>query len=331
MPLVGKDVDLRDFGYMPLDVARLRDSELAATPNAEAFRCSVLSWCVAWHQVPAASLPDDDASLARLLGFGRDVKGWKKIRASGALRGWIKCSDGLLYHPVVAEKAIDSWDSKRKHNYGKCCDRIRKENKRREKSGLPQLGFPTFDQWNSGAYADGIPPENALKGDIRECKGDVRETLSPNPSLPEATIPSGTLPGEHALRPGLLGEIIQGWNRESGCRPVTILTPLQVANLLALTRASPAHGRVEWWIALFRRISLEMGYLQGKNDRKWKADLGWVVDVSNWANVVNGRYCNDEEVGENGARKSKGPKQGTHAHRVNTAKHDQSAAKATDY
>lgn len=60
-PLVPADVDLRDFAFMPLDVLRLRDSDLASIEDAEAFRCSVLSWCVSWHQVPAASLPDDDA------------------------------------------------------------------------------------------------------------------------------------------------------------------------------------------------------------------------------------------------------------------------------
>jgi hypothetical protein len=29
------------------------------------------------------------------------------------LRGWIKCADGLLYHPVVAEKALEAWAKKR--------------------------------------------------------------------------------------------------------------------------------------------------------------------------------------------------------------------------
>lgn len=111
-PLVPAEVDLRDFAFMPLDVLRLRDSELSATPDAEVFRCAVLSWCISWHQIPAASLPDDDVSLSRLLGFGRDLKGWKKVRASGGLRGWVKCSDGRLYHPVVAEKANDAWREK---------------------------------------------------------------------------------------------------------------------------------------------------------------------------------------------------------------------------
>jgi hypothetical protein len=111
-PLTPADCDLRDFKFMPLDVLRLRDSDLAAVPDAEVFRAAVLSWCVAWHQVPAASLPNDDASLCRLLGYGRDMKGWLRLRAEGALRGYVLCADGRLYHHVVAEKARESWQKK---------------------------------------------------------------------------------------------------------------------------------------------------------------------------------------------------------------------------
>lgn len=110
-PLVCPECDLRDFTYMPLDVVRLRDSDLASI-DAEAFRAAVLSWCVSWHQSPAASLPDDNAALCRLLGYGRDMRGWIKVREAGALRGYIRCSDGRLYHPVVAEKAMEAWHKK---------------------------------------------------------------------------------------------------------------------------------------------------------------------------------------------------------------------------
>ena len=109
-PLVAPEVDLRDFGFMPLDVLRLRDSDLAALSNGDEFKAAVLLWCVSWHQVPAASLPSDDRLLARFSGAGAS---WKKVK-EGALRGFVLCSDGRLYHPVMAEKARDSWDAKMK-------------------------------------------------------------------------------------------------------------------------------------------------------------------------------------------------------------------------
>lgn len=111
-PFVPPDLDLRDFPNMPLDVVRLRDSDLAVVASAEAFRAAVLLWCAAWHQMPASSLPDDDRLLANLAGYGRDLKSWKAVRES-ALRGFIKCDDGRLYHPVIGDMALKAEEKRR--------------------------------------------------------------------------------------------------------------------------------------------------------------------------------------------------------------------------
>src|SRR5690606_9406035 len=103
-PLVPTGADLRDFPFMPVDVVRLRDSGLTAKATGDEFRAAVLLWCASWHQVPAASLPDDDDELANICGYSRARDEWAKVRL-GALRRWVKCSDGRLYHPRVAIKA----------------------------------------------------------------------------------------------------------------------------------------------------------------------------------------------------------------------------------
>lgn len=143
-PLTNTDCDLRDFAFMPLDVVRLRDSDLAATESPEACWAAVLLWCASWHQVPAASLPDDDRVLANLAGFGRVVKEWQKLK-SGALRGWVKCSDGRLYHPVIAEKAIEAWRGKQERQWRTECARIKKHAQRHD---IPYLPLE-FNQWLS--------------------------------------------------------------------------------------------------------------------------------------------------------------------------------------
>jgi hypothetical protein len=107
-PLTPMDCDLQDFPRMMIDIPRLFSSEFDATDNDSAWRFGVTLWLKSFHQVPAASLPDDDAVLARLCGLGRDVRTWRQCRAV-ALRGWVKCDDGLLYHPVVAEVALEAW------------------------------------------------------------------------------------------------------------------------------------------------------------------------------------------------------------------------------
>ena len=142
-PLTQEDCDLRDFAFMPLDVTRLRDSDLAALETPEACWAAVLLWCASWHQIPAASLPDEDRILANLAGFGRVVKEWMKVK-DGALRGWIKCSDGRLYHPVVADKAITAWKSKLEQAWRTELARIKKHNQRHPDKQLPDISFDEF-------------------------------------------------------------------------------------------------------------------------------------------------------------------------------------------
>ncbi len=110
-PLVPTDADLRDFSFMPLDLVRLFGSRFHAIANDSEWRAGVTLWCKSFHQVPAGSLPDDDVELCRLAELGRDLKAWKRHRAV-ALHGWVRCTDGRLYHSVVAEKANEAWTRK---------------------------------------------------------------------------------------------------------------------------------------------------------------------------------------------------------------------------
>lgn len=111
-PLSPPDCDLRDFPFLPVDIARLFNSEFHARSNDAEWRAGVTLWLKSFHQVPAGSIPDDDIQLTRLSELGRDTKTWKKIKAV-ALHGWIKCSDGRLYHPVVAQKAAEALAGKK--------------------------------------------------------------------------------------------------------------------------------------------------------------------------------------------------------------------------
>jgi hypothetical protein len=111
-PLTPPDCDLRGLPFMPLDVIRVLDSDLFAISTGEEFKAAIALWCKSWLQVPAASLPSDDRILAHLSGAGPR---WKKIKEV-ALRGFVKCSDGRFYHPVVAEKALDAWNRRAGHS-----------------------------------------------------------------------------------------------------------------------------------------------------------------------------------------------------------------------
>ena len=110
-PLTPPECDLRGMTYMPLDVVRLLDSDLFALSTGDEFKAAVALWAKAFLQVPAGSLPDDDRILAHLSSTGRQ---WAEVRDM-ALRGWVRCSDGRLYHPVVAEKANEAWRARIAH------------------------------------------------------------------------------------------------------------------------------------------------------------------------------------------------------------------------
>lgn len=107
-PLMPPGCDLRDYPWMPLDTRRLLKSATWIKGAAEAKVAAMTLWCEAWHQVPAGSIEDDDEMLAALSGAGAR---WPEVR-DHALRGWVKCSDGRLYHPVVCEKAREAWEIK---------------------------------------------------------------------------------------------------------------------------------------------------------------------------------------------------------------------------
>ncbi|HEX8214976.1 MAG TPA: hypothetical protein VF582_05835 [Allosphingosinicella sp.] len=155
-PPTSADADLRDFQFMPLDVVRFAQSDLVALEEPAAVVAAILLWCASWHNVPAGSLTDDDRSLARLAGYGRAVPAFLKIKP-GALRGWHKCSDGRLYHPVVAEKVEHSWTGKLRQRHRTYGAAIRKHNERHSQD---QRETPSFEQWLEAGRPSNVTRDN---------------------------------------------------------------------------------------------------------------------------------------------------------------------------
>ena len=108
-PLVEADVDCTDLDGFYLNVERLMSSELLALHGNEIIGAAVLLWCRAWKQRPAASLPDDDrinAAFARL-----PLKKFREVK-DAVMRGFVKCSDGRLYHVFLSKVATDAYRRK---------------------------------------------------------------------------------------------------------------------------------------------------------------------------------------------------------------------------
>lgn len=186
-PLVPAEVDLTQFDGFMLNTERLLGSELLALATGEEFRAAVVLWCRAWKQVPAASLPDDDRILARFANV--NFTAWRKIKTM-ALRGFIKCSDGRLYHKVLANDALRAWARHQGHLVEREKDRLRKQewrDKKQSKRSAHDNDVPRDINGTSTGFPSDVPPE--VRGSSALRQGQDRDKDSePNGSGVSATI-----------------------------------------------------------------------------------------------------------------------------------------------
>jgi len=123
-PPIAADTDIRDLDGFMLNTERLMASELWALSTGDEFKAALGLWCRAWKQQPPGSLPDDDRVLAAFSGAGPR---WKKVKAV-ALRGFVKCSDGRLYHEVLCEDVLRAAKKKaERHERTKAATEARKK------------------------------------------------------------------------------------------------------------------------------------------------------------------------------------------------------------
>lgn len=132
-PPVPVDADCRQLAGFMLNVERLLASELWALSTGDEFKAALGLWSYAWKQVPAGSLPNDDRVLAAFSGAG---KRWPKVKAM-ALRGFVRCSDGRLYHPVLCEDVLRGLAGQKRYRDRREADakRLREWRERQARNG----------------------------------------------------------------------------------------------------------------------------------------------------------------------------------------------------
>ena len=205
LPMTPADCDLRDFAFMPLDINRLFGSRFHAVSTDAEWRAGLTLWARSFHQVPAASLPNDDVELCRLAELARDMKTWKKLK-SGALYGWVLCSDGRYYHPIVAEKANEAWKRKldqrnrskagNARRWGPKSDPGEQPGSKREEQKVEQGTPPDIPQAVGKGVPETFPKEShresskeSLKDSLKDPKGQGQGQGQGEliPSVPDGT------------------------------------------------------------------------------------------------------------------------------------------------
>lgn len=192
-PLTPLECDLRGLDYMPLLVQHFLGSTFNLTANDAEWRAGLTLLMQAWGQVPAASLPADEGALAALAGLGRDVRTWLRLKPA-ALRGWVACSDGRLYHPFLAKQASIAMEAR-------VAARERKARWRAEKTKKSKQGNGHVPGTETGTERSGngpVPSEAKLRD------GTLPSGVScPEASLQDTPAHSGTTghPGGRGVPP----------------------------------------------------------------------------------------------------------------------------------
>jgi len=90
------------------------DVEVIASPDTYGLACqqdkpwylrTALEhlWITAWKRIPAGTFPDDDEIIASCISAPIDF--FMEHKAI-LLRGWVKHSDGLLYHNTITKRVL---------------------------------------------------------------------------------------------------------------------------------------------------------------------------------------------------------------------------------
>ncbi len=287
-PLTPAGCDLQDFPFMPLHVARLRDSDLANEESPEACWYALLLWAASWHQLPAGSLPDNEAVLTKLIGLGRDVRTFRKHRAA-AMRGFVKCADGRLYHPVVAEQVIEAWERKRQQRWRSECARIKKANQRNGTT----LPSPTYEQFLQGVSpVPDDPSPQSVPGDTVECPSAqvLQETGTGTVKKEKSFALVGGEPPTEAGRvdPETVRQAFAGWNdlaKRAGLPVARDLTDDRRKRIGSRLRAVGLDG----WQSVLATVEAS-DFCRGGGDRGWRISLDDLFQTKTWNKLRDGGY-----------------------------------------
>lgn len=184
-PPLPADTNLRDFDWMPLEVRRLLKSDwwiLACLEEPQAALAAVHLWAEAWHQVPAASLPQNDAILMCLARV--DAATWSRIKER-VMQPWRLASDGRLYHLVLVEKAIDARQRQ--------AEAAVRRGKAKERMAALRTGNPvrTFAEQGGDACAERSPNVPRMTGTRTGTEKRKKEPPISPPEGGEAEPPKG--------------------------------------------------------------------------------------------------------------------------------------------
>jgi uncharacterized protein YdaU (DUF1376 family) len=140
-PFLTTDTDIRGMHSFLMNAPKLLGSITWQIASGDEAKAAVTLWARAWLEAPAGSLPNDHKILAALAGVS--MAKWKKLQGV-ALRGFVLCSDGRLYHKMLCEDAKRAYQAKQDNsNRTKGATEARKRQRDEKRNGQRDVDVET--------------------------------------------------------------------------------------------------------------------------------------------------------------------------------------------
>lgn len=275
-PPVPANVDLRKKDYMPLhgDICFASTAWLTSPPEARVAMLQL--WWHAWSkQVPAGSLPNDEATLRAVAGFALAPERWAELRGK-IMAKWYVCSDGRLYHPFLAERVQDLLKSR---HY--TAERVRKHRQQK----------PAQKSASGNANVTLLQPPPVTRTIRYDTIRDDKQELD-QPSA------------------GWVPEAVTRYNAEASRHGWPIAKSVTGQRLSKLKARLAQHG-IDGWAAAMDRAGLSGFLARGEGARPgWVPDLDFFVQDQSFNRLIEGKY-DDRQRADSGAQGEAGGVTGT--------------------
>lgn len=278
--------------WFNVDMPRIRQSDTWALCPREIRPWLLLLWCTAWDQRPCGSLPADPLLIAARIDMPETLFITHQL---AMLRGWVRHTDGKLYHAVITEQVLHVIAMRER-------DRLRKAGKRKtEKQDLAEYvradsaRSPTVSVVGSGSGSGLKTNTMALFAPPADAVGSLgvnRVDDLPCPYEQLVELYHEVLPKNPRVRIVLLSDKRK---KKMAARWLACRQPVE--NYFGY--ATVAEGLAKW--REFFEIVGESDFLTGKvapaaGRRRFRAKLDWLMDPENFAKVLENNYHEDEEL-----------------------------------
>jgi len=254
-----------------IEVDRLAASDTWILIDQEVRPWALMTWVLAWQQVPCGSWPDNDDVIAARIGCD---KRFFALHRDEIMRGWILHKDGRLYHKTVTEKVIcflemrDKWKKK---------DERRRKQKQAVNSELSGESLESHQGLSGGSLPSSSSSSSSSSSVLQPANAGCRETsdeISPVSAVPFEKIKAlwaeinPTLPQPVKLSPARKAQIRARWNDEL--------------------------PDIDAWRECFTLVSRSKfltGQAQPTPGRKpFRCTLDWITKQENLLKLYEGRY-----------------------------------------